>query len=125
AAVAARRPMTPEQVRATEARVYHAEAAVELGLVDRVASFQAVLAELEAEVQPALVQGASSRGSLMTTQTDSPAPAHAQDQALSAAERQRIEEEAFARGYVEGRTDAADILLSEEAEGREKAAAQI
>lgn len=126
--VAARRPLTADQVRATEARVYHAEAAVELGLVDRVASFQAVLAELEAEVQPALVQGASpsARGLLMTTQTtESPAPAQAQVESLSAAERQRIEEEAFTRGYVQGRADAADILLSAEAEGREKAAAQI
>lgn len=48
--VARHRPMSAEAIRATEARVYGAEEALSLGLVDAVAPYEQVRASLAAEV---------------------------------------------------------------------------
>lgn len=50
-AIAARRPMSAEQVKATQAQVYGSRQALELGLVDAVASFEATRREFSSSVK--------------------------------------------------------------------------
>ena len=50
--VASMRPMSADAIRATEARVYDARAAVDLGLVDGVATFEDVRGSLSSRVNP-------------------------------------------------------------------------
>lgn len=50
-AVAARRPMSADQVKATKAKVFGSKTALELGLVDAVSSFEATRRELSSSVK--------------------------------------------------------------------------
>lgn len=118
AQVAARRPMSPEAIRKTEARVFGAAESAELGLVDGVLSFQGALDALESELNSARAPGVLVKtGEAMTTATTTP-PANApvDTAALDAAR---------AEGYKAGRADAAQILGSPEAKGREALAAKL
>jgi signal peptide peptidase SppA len=117
-AVAARRPMTAEAARKTEARVYRADEATELKLVDGVKSLQGTL---EALVQSLESQPKSTtKGFSMTTQ--SPA---APENAITPEAHAQAVSTARAEGYRAGRSDAAAIVSCEAATGRQAMAAEL
>lgn len=128
--VATMRGMDGAKVRATEAGVFAAPDAVEIGLADAVQSFNDTISELEAHVRPS---GFSTQGHyahrMEGHMTDLQKP-QAEGQSAAPAE---TSEQAYARGHAEGlkagataeRTRVSAIQSSEEAKGREKLAAHI
>jgi signal peptide peptidase SppA len=117
ALVAARRPMSTEAIRETEARCFRADEAVKLGLVDGVASFQGALAALDSELNQARAPGVvKMENPTMST----PAPA-----APAAVDNTAALEAARADGYKAGRVDAGKIMGSAEAKDRPTLAAKF
>lgn len=122
--VAALRPnLTADAVRATQARVYSAQDAADLGLVDSVRSFAATLDALRAEIAtPITVTTTTLKGSdPMSTAIETTPALVAAQAAPSAAQL----EEARAAGYSAGRRDALAILQHEAASGRMATAAVL
>jgi signal peptide peptidase SppA len=113
-AVAARRPIGAEAARATEARVYRAEEATELKLVDGVKSLQGTLDALAQSLEQKQQKSKGIR--VMTTQTEDAIAPEVHAQAVS---------QARAEGYRAGRTDAAAIVSCEAATGRAAMAANL
>lgn len=116
--------LTEQDARATEARTFLGQEAVDRGLADRVASFGAVLASLQSETPLA---GAAKKGT-RTMSGDNTITQEAHTAAVAAARA-----EGHAAGLAEGKTlgakDATDrigaIMDCEEAKGREKLAAHF
>lgn len=119
--------LTEAMARATQARTYLGQEAVERGLADRVASFDAVLASLQSETK-APDPGAREKKGTRSMSGDNTITQEAHAAAVSAARA-----EGHAAGLSEGKTlgarEAADrigaILNCEEAKGRSALAAHI
>lgn len=134
--VAARRPMSAKKIRETEAAVFSADKAVELGLADEVAPFSEVLAAFIEEINP-VFRVSATNGAVSRMSRDNPAPqasgpqieglsealARARDDGAAAA---RAEMQAqVVDAYKQGRLDAAAILSAANEEGRIEAALPI
>jgi signal peptide peptidase SppA len=127
-AIAKRRPIKADAIRATEARVYRADEAKGLKLVDGISSYQACLAELEDAVSPhgprtVISTSAEQEQDDMTTFTQeqhNAALASARAEALADGKKQ-----GHAEGYAQGRADAGKIVTSEKAKGKPAMAAQL
>lgn len=124
--VAARRPMKADAIRATEARVYRAEEAVSLKLVDGIKSLEGALVSFESHLggdgPPQIVQHETSEGEpVMSQPTNAPAPVAGVPQAQHEAALAQAREE----GRVAGRQEAAAILACKAAETRPKLAATL
>ncbi|MDN2578931.1 S49 family peptidase [Aquibium sp. ELW1220] len=116
--VAANRPgMTDHDVRATEARTYLGQDAIDVGLADRIATLDAVLAELS---KPARGATSTRRGFAMSKPTETAPMAIA---GISQADHDAAVEVARAEGMRAGQTEATarirSILGCEDAKGRE------
>ena len=133
--VAARRPMSTKEIRKTEAACFTAERAVEIGLADEIASFDAVLTAFSRELKPGFARP-SPIGAAMTQQTQAPASAQlftatemaeaqATARANARAEAEAAHAPALADAYARGRTDAAAIMQHEAARGRMSTAMQF
>lgn len=117
--------MTAESVRATEARTFTGQDAIDRGLADRIATFEAVLDELSTQAQGAAIQRS---GFAMSNSTRAAAP-----QAENAGMTQEAVEAAVDAGRAEGeragaraeRARIAGILGHEAARGREAQAQAI
>lgn len=115
-AVARRRPINAEAIRATEARVYRASEALDLKLIDGLNSYQGTLEALETSLgskSQIFVQPQETE--LMTTPA---APNTITAEAHAAAVASATE-----TGRALGRQEASEILASEHARGRESLAA--
>lgn len=75
--------LTDAAARATEARTYLGQEAIDMGLADRMASFEAVLASLQSEASPRA--GGSTKGTRMSGQNETTVTAEAHAAAVSAA----------------------------------------
>ena len=136
--VAARRPMTSQQIRKTEAAMFGAEDAVAKGLADEVASFDATLTAFQRELRPKrTVVSVSPTGAATVTQNAPAAPAAqtTQIEGLSEALTRAREDgiaagraamtEAIQAAYRQGRVDAHAIISHEAAQGRLSAALEF
>jgi ClpP class serine protease len=109
--------MTDQQVRATEARTYLGQDAIDIGLADRIATLDAVLAELS---QPARGANSTRRGFAMSKPMETAPLANAgigqadHDAAIEAA---RVEGKKV--GHAEATARIRSILGCEDAKGRE------
>lgn len=108
---AAGRPLSPAQVRDTEARVYIGQAAVAAGLADDVGTFAAAVARLEERLAPSTVM--LRKGHQMTKQTEAPA-AQAGETTVDTASAERdivaARDEGFAAGEQAERARVTAIL---------------
>jgi ClpP class serine protease len=116
--VAANRPgMSDQAVRATEARTYLGQDAIDVGLADRITTLDAVLAELS---QPARGANSTRRGFAMSKPVETAPMAIA---GISQADHDAAVEAARVEGKKVGHAEATarirSILGSEEARGRE------
>lgn len=135
AKVARNRGLDPDAIRATEARVYLAQEAVELGLANRVASGREVLDELITRVSPGAASRLStlSTGVTMTTSANKPNAAAAEQTSATAEQLSTARAEGRAEGKAEGLKEGAaaatarvkTILTSAEAEGRGELASHL
>jgi len=135
--VAARRPgMAERDIRKTEARSFNAEKAVDLGLADEMASFDAVLTAFSRELNAPKYYQINRNGALRQMSDNvkasgEPVQIAGLKEALEAAKTQGIMEakaevdRLVVDAYTRGRQDAAKILGSPEAKGREAAAANF
>lgn len=118
--------LTEQDARATEARTFLGQEAVDRGLADRVASFDAVLASLQSEAK-APARGASKGVRRMAAETE-PMTTEAHAAAVASA-RAEGHAAGLAEGKAVGAKEATDrigaILNCEEAKGREALAAHI
>lgn len=117
--------LTEQNARATEARTFLGQEAIDRGLADRVASFDAVLASLQSSTAPR--RGASGGGRQMAAENETiTTEAHA---AAVAAARAEGHAAGLKEGKAAGAAEATDrigaILNCEEAKGREALAAHI
>lgn len=111
--------MSEAQIRGTEARTYLGADAVEIGLADRVASIDDVLADLSSSTAP----GASTnRSGFGMTKTNEGSP-QAETAGITEAEMTSAVDKARADGVEAGKAEATarikGILMSDEAKGRE------
>lgn len=107
--------LTESDARATEARVFLGQEAIDKGLADRMASFDAVLASLQQ--QPPRSSGQSKKGSRsMSDQTNTPAAGITQEAHTAAVNAARAE------GQQAATTRIGTILRSEAAKGKQKLA---
>jgi signal peptide peptidase SppA len=112
---AGRSKLTADAIRATEARIFIGSEAIDVGLADRVGTFEETLSRLSSAVNARTKLG----GPIMSTAQTPEMIARADHDAALAAARS----EARAEGEAAGRTQAIarvrTILTSPEAEGRE------
>lgn len=113
--------LTEQDARATEARTFLGQDAVDRGLADRVASFDAVLASLQQEQPPRSGQQKGSRQ--MADQTTTPAAGITQEAHTAAVNAARAE--GIKAGADAERARIASIMGHAEAQGREKQALAI
>lgn len=138
ALVAARRPMTEKQVRATEAAIFGAAEAKRIGLVDEIASYDAALAAFERDLNPVVRVSRTGEVSTMSTENapvavashggpriEGLADALAQARADGEASARAAMNQSVVDAYLRGRTDAAAILGHAEAAGRTGLAASL
>lgn len=127
--VAAQRGISADAVRKTEAEIFSAAKAVELGLIDGVKSLQAVMSALEESVTASnQVTISHAKGSpAMTKPTETPAAVAATTQpaGISAEAHAAGVEAARKDGYKAGRTDAGKIVAGDAAKGRASLAAEL
>lgn len=122
--------LTEQDARATEARTFIGQEAIDRGLADRMASFDAVLASLQSQTpnpKKAPAGGATTGGRKMADETTAPAAGITQEAhqaAVAAAKAQGITE-GKALGAQEATARIGAILNCEEAKGREPLAAHI
>lgn len=111
--------LTETDARATEARTFLGQEAIDKGLADRMASFDAVLASLQSETKaPA---GAASKGNRkMTDQTNAPAAGITQEAHQAAVNTARADGEKAGAAAATARIGA--ILRSDAAKGKQKLA---
>lgn len=134
-----RTSMSPAAIRATEARCYIGQAAVDVGLADEVGSFETVLAELTRRISSGSFPAHATRRTSMATEKtytqaefDSAVTAARTEGATTALATARTEFEAAAtagaakakaEGVTEGRaaavTDLKAVVSLEETKGRE------
>lgn len=114
--VAGRPGLTDEAVRATQAGLLHAKAAMDLGLIDAVESFDATLAALAAEAQHIRVYGSRAAAkSARAPKGDSTMTATAEKPAATAgAVGAEQLAEAQARGFTEGKAEGVKIGVDTE-----------
>ena len=118
--------LSADQVRATEARTFTGQDAIDRGLADRIATFEAILEELSTQARRAAIQRSGFAMSNSTTQAAAPQAENAgitqeaHDAAVNAAmaEGERI-------GAAAERERIAGILGHEAAEGRDAQARAI
>ncbi len=118
--VARGRPgMTEQAIRGTEARTFIGQDAIDRGLADRIASLDAVLAEMQTKAPGAATRR---KGFAMSKTTEAAAP-QAENAGVTEAQMNAAVEKARADGEAAGRVAATarikSILTSEEAQGRE------
>lgn len=129
AGVATARSMDPQAVRDTQAGLFHAQAAVDVGLIDAVESFDATLSALTAEAQRFRLYGPRAatsarvpKGDIMTANADKPAaPAGAATEQLEQAKKLGFDEgkgEGAKAGADAERARVSAILTHAEAGGR-------
>lgn len=135
--VASGRPgLTAEQIRATEARTFIGQAAVDAGLADRVGTFEGVLADLKAGRYGRTAQRTSPRGtSMSTTTTTQPAASIAGEllngaaAAITGAPEAAASVQAVAEATKKAAADATArikaITTCDEASGREPLASHL
>lgn len=117
--VATNRSMESQAVRNTEAQVYSAKEAIDLDLVDTVASLDEALAAFEADLN------GTTRGTSMTVATDTKQQANADKSGNEASQavNQQALDAAKAEGFKEGAAAESarimGIIKCEEAKGRE------
>lgn len=110
--------LTETDARATEARTFLGQEAIDRGLADRMASFDAVLASLQSQPPRS---GQSTRGSRsMSDQTTTPAAGISQEAHTAAVNAARAEGEKTGAANATARIGA--ILRSEKAHGKQKLA---
>jgi signal peptide peptidase SppA len=119
--------LTEEDARATEARTFIGQEAIERGLADRIGSFDAVLAQLQSETQGST--GAARKGGRQMADTNTPAPAagisqEAHTAAVAAARAEGVTE-GKRLGAEEATTRIGAILGSEEAKANPALAAHF
>lgn len=111
--------MTVEAIRATEARTFLGQDAIDRGLADRIASLDTVLAEMQTKAPGA---GNRRKGFAMSKTTEAAAP-QAENAGITEAQMSAAVEKARADGEAAGKVAATarikSILTSEEAKGRE------
>lgn len=124
--------LTEAEARATEARVFIGQEAIDRGLADRMASFDAVLASLQSSTtKPGRAPAKQKEGQAMTDTTTTPAAGITQEAHNAAVAAARAEGHAagLAEGRKAGATEAKErvgaILNAEEAKGRETLASHI
>lgn len=117
--------LTSEQIRATEARTYIGAEAIAIGLADRIASLDEVLAAMQQFNQaptPDQVADHQRSGFAMSKPNSAEAP-QAQNAGVTQADHQTALEAARAEGVVAGKAEASArikaILQADEAKGRE------
>lgn len=114
-AVASQRGMKTEDVRATQAAVFRGEAAVAVGLADRIATPDQVIAELQAEISNRASALYTPRGKTMSDTKQA-------DAGLTQADIDKAKAEGYAAGVQAGieteRVRVLGILGHAEAEGR-------
>lgn len=133
--VARNRGLDPDSIRATEARVFLAQEAVEIGLANRIASGREVLDELITRVSPGAASRLStlSTGVSMTTGTNKPNAAAAEQISATAEQLSTARAEGRAEGKAEGVKEGAaaergrvkSILSHAEAAGRTELAQHL
>jgi len=111
-AVAKRRPMSAEAIRGTEARVYRAQEAADLKLIDGLNTYRGVL--------DALAQSLGTKSQVLVT---TPRMETTDMTTITAEAHAAALAEATEAGRVLGRQEASQILSSEHAAGRESLAA--
>ncbi len=121
-----RKGLTADAIRATEARMFMGHDAVKAGLVDAVASFEDVLADINrAAGRP--INRTKGMKSMSTTEGNSAAPSA--EVMMSKAELEAVKSTAKAEGVSEGRTATlaaiGAIVKCEEAQGREVQAMEL
>lgn len=121
AAVARHTGMSEEAVRATQARTYMGQAAIDVGLAKRISTADAVLTELAGLRARSFPAGpgalSSTTGANMTAPTAA-APAAQQPAAFSQADIDKARAEGRSEGVKAERERASGILAHKEAEGR-------
>lgn len=116
--------LTEMDARATEARTFLGQEAIDRGLADRVASFDAVLASLKTRTTTkAPAGGANKGGRNMADETTAPAAGITQEAHSAAIAAARAE--GIAAGEAQAATRIGAILNCEEAKGREALAAHL
>ena len=139
AAIADGRSMDPQAVRDTQAGLFHAKAALDLGLIDAVESFDATLSALTAEAQRFRVYGPSRAATSARVYTGEQSMTTTPKEPAGAAVQSSVDQltEAQARGFTEGkvegikagaadeRTRIAAILTHAEAGGRRSLAEHL
>jgi signal peptide peptidase SppA len=112
-AVAKRRPMSAEAIRGTEARVYRAQEAADLKLIDGLSTYRGVL--------DALAQSLGTKSQVLVTTPRM----ETTDMTITAEAHAAAVAEATEAGRVLGRQEASQILSSEHARGREALASEF
>lgn len=116
--------MTEEAVRATEARTFVGQDAIDRGLADRIATLDAVLAEF----QSTTALGANTGGFAMSNTTQAGAP-QADIAGITEAQMGAAVDAARVEGQTQGAAEATarikSILTSDEAQGREATAMSL
>lgn len=130
--VAKHRDLSETKIRGTKALTFAAEQAVEMGLADEVASFDATLSAFSRELNPVYRVSSTGAVSKMTTQTQAGGPTI--EGLGDALQRAREDGAASARAeanaailaaYQRGRTDAHAILTHEASAGKTAAAMRL
>lgn len=106
--------LSADAARATEARVFMGQAAIDAGLADRIGTFESVLADVQRPGRSA--PGTNKRNSLMSVETNTEITPEAHAAAVSAAR---------AEGAKAERTRIATIMDGAEAKARPVAARQV
>jgi capsid assembly protease len=111
-----------DKALATEAEVYDAEEALQIGMIDGIASFDEVLDRLNAAVSTkvsAFISQQSSQGKTMTTEANADMVAVAEAQASAQQAAATAEAKGIKDGADQERARIAAIIKSPEASGRE------
>lgn len=117
--------MTEEAVRATEARTFIGQDAIDRGLADRIATLDAVLAEFQSPT----ALGANTREGFAVSNTTQAGPAQAENAGINdepiAAALDAARVEGQTQGAAEATARIKSILTSDQAKGREATAMSL
>jgi signal peptide peptidase SppA len=137
--VAGARKMSPEAVKATEAKIFGPEDAVSLGLADSVLSFEELIDQIRVRASSPARSRASQKGNSMSNNAGAAslsaadiaaiaaavAPTKPADGTVTKAEAQQMASDAAAAAVKADRDRTAAILAHAEAKGREEAAIKL
>lgn len=121
--VARNRGMEPDAVRATEARIYDAEEALSVGLIDGVATPRAAYASFLAELDSG--SKSTTKKEVKSMSTEKKAKNGGDEEELSQADIDKAVQEASATAAREQQARIAGILQHAEADGRRKQAEHL